>query len=306
MRGTWGTRIVEPATSAEDGGWGFEAGEFFEEMIREFEGGGGDVLLDVGGGRCAGDGEHDSGAGEKPGERDLHGRGLDFGGDAIEEIVGLSILAEGSPGDEGDAVFLAVIEEVVPFAVGKAVAVLDGDDGDDFTGALEVLESDVGEGDVLDFALRAELGEALHGGVEGDGGVGDVELVNGDAVEAEAFEAAFNGFAEVVGAGVVDPLGGANALPSALGGDDEVGGVRVERFGEEFFRDVGAVGVGGVDEVDAEFDGTAEGCDTGVAIGGRSPNAFAGDAHGSVPETVDGEFAERDVSGGRGGDGVSG
>jgi hypothetical protein len=115
----------------------------------------------------------------------------------------------------------------------------------------------------------------------------------------------FDRFAEVVGAGVVDPLGRADALPSALGGDDEIGGVGVEGFRDEFFRDVGAVGVCRVDEVDAELDGAAEGRDAGVAICGRSPDAFAGDAHGSVAETVDGEFAERDVSGGRGGDGVS-
>ena len=85
-----------------------------------------------------------------------------------------------------------------------------------------------------------------------------MELIDGDAVKTETLEAAFDGFAEMIGAGVVYPLAGADALPSALGSDDEVGGVGREGFGDEFFRDIGAVGVGGVDEVDAEFDGAAE------------------------------------------------
>ena len=70
--------------SAQHGGWGFEAGEFFEEIVGEFEGCGGDVLFDVGDGGCARNGEHHAGAGEKPGERDLHGSSVDFAGDAVE------------------------------------------------------------------------------------------------------------------------------------------------------------------------------------------------------------------------------
>ena len=42
----------------------------------------------------------------------------------------------------------------------------------------------------------------------------------------------------------------------------------MEGFGDQFFGDVGAVGVGGVDEVDAEVDGAAEGFDGGVVIFG--------------------------------------
>jgi hypothetical protein len=291
---------------AEDGGWGFEAGEFFEEVVGEFEGCRSDVFFDVGDRGCAGDGEHDAGAREEPCEGYLHGCGVELAGDAIEEFMSLPILSERSPGYEGDTVLLAVVEEVVPLAVGKAVAVLDRDDGDDFAGALEVFEGDVGEGDVLDFALGAEAGEAFHGSVEGDGGVGNVELVDGDAVEAEALEASFHGFLQVIWRCVVNPLAGADTLPSALGGDDEVVRVGMEGFSDELFGDVGAVGVGGIDEVDAEFDGSAEGGNGGIAVDWWSPDAFAGDAHSSVGEAVDGEVAERDVSGGGSGEGVRG
>ena len=49
--------------------------------------------------------------------------------------------------------FFAVVQEVIPLAIGEAVAILNGDDGDDFASTLEVFEGDVGEGDVLDLAL---------------------------------------------------------------------------------------------------------------------------------------------------------
>ncbi len=57
---------------------------------------------------------------------------------------------------------LAVVEQEVPFAVGEAVAVLDGDDGDDFAGALDVFQGDVRERDVADLALLAQFGEGFH------------------------------------------------------------------------------------------------------------------------------------------------
>ena len=62
--------------------------------------------------------------------------------------------------------------------------------------------------DVANLALLRAVCQGLHGGVEGDGGVGDVELVDVDAVELEAAEAAVDGFFEMFGAGVVGPLAG--------------------------------------------------------------------------------------------------
>ena len=75
--------------------------------------------------RCAWDGQHDGRAAEEPGEGDLEGRGLEFFSEFLDEVVrGGADLTQRRPGDEGDSVFLAVIEEEVPFAVGEAVAIL--------------------------------------------------------------------------------------------------------------------------------------------------------------------------------------
>ncbi len=60
-------------------------------------------------------------------------------------------------------------------------------------GRARVLEGDVGERDVADLALLLETREGFHGGIEGTGGVGDVELIDVNAVEAEALEASCDG-----------------------------------------------------------------------------------------------------------------
>ena len=87
------------------------------------------------------------------------------------------------------------------------------------------------------------------------------------------------------------PLLRAGPDEAALRGHDEVVGVRVERFGDEVFGDERAVRVGRVDEVDAELDGAAEDAEGLVAVGGRPPDSFAGDAHGAVAHAMDREVA---------------
>ena len=105
---------------------------------------------------------------------------------------------------------------------GEAVAVLHADDGNDLLRALDVLERDVGERDVADLALLSEPRQGFHGGIEGDGRVGHVELVDVDALQAQALQAAFDGLLDVRRAGVVLPDAGAVARPAGFGGDDQV------------------------------------------------------------------------------------
>lgn len=102
--------------------------------------GGGDIFFEVLDGGCAGDGEGEFGAAEQPCERDLEGRGVELLGDASEDSMEVMSLAERRPGNESDGVSIAVVEEVVPLAVSIAVAILDGDDGCELSGAFEVVE----------------------------------------------------------------------------------------------------------------------------------------------------------------------
>ena len=125
-----------------------------------------------------------------------------------------------------------------------------------------------------------------------------MELVEVNALEPETAQAAFALFPQVLGAAVRVPLAGAWAYQPALGGDDEVVGVRVEGLGDEVLADLGAVGVRRVDEVDAELDGPAQDGDGSVVVFGRSPDAGAGDAHGSEAEASHRAVAECDGAGG--------
>ena len=139
----------------------------------------------------------------------------------IQDVVGLAVLPEWRPGDEGDAVLLAVVEQEIPFAIGKAIAILNRDDGDDFAGALQMFKGHIRESNMLDFAGLAEAGEGFHRCVKGDSGIGNVELVNADAIEAKTLQAALDGFFQMPGTGIVNPLAGPDALPSAFGGDHQ-------------------------------------------------------------------------------------
>ena len=60
---------------------------------------------------------------------------------------------------------------------------------------------------------------------------------------------------------------------------------------DQLLGDERAVGVGGVDEVDAELDRAAQHADGLVGVGGVAPDAGAGQLHRAVAEPVDGQLA---------------
>ena len=72
---------------------------------------------------------------------------------------------------------------------------------------------------------------------------------------------------------------------------DEPVRIRVQRLADQFLGDVRAVGVRGVDEVDAELDEAAQHADAFVGVGRRAPDALARQAHRAESEAVDGEVA---------------
>ena len=67
--------------------------------------------------------------------------------------------------------------------------------------------------------------------------------------------------------------------------------IGMECFRDDLFADIGPVGVGGVDEVDAEFDRALEDALGFRAVFGFAPDAFPGEAHGAESEAVDGSLA---------------
>ena len=84
-----------------------------------------------------------------------------------------------------------------------------------------------------------------------------MKLVERDLLKPQPPQASLADRDQVLWPAVGRPLSRTGALEAALGGDHKIIWVRVERIADQLLADVGPVGVGGVDEVDAEFDRAA-------------------------------------------------
>ena len=129
-----------------------------------------------------------------------------------------------------------------------------------------------------------------------------MDLVEVDVVGLEAAEAGFDGVHDVSAGGSDVVAAGAGAAVD-LGGDDDVCARDVEVFEGAAEGDFGlafGVDVGGVDEVDAGFDGGFdEGVDVGLAdaadhfpdgsVFGEGVGAVTGEGHGAETDLGDEE-----------------
>jgi hypothetical protein len=133
---------------------------------------------------------------------------------------------------------------------------------------LDLLDRDLGEPDVADLALvlqlleQAELLLARHVRVDA------VQLPEVDRVEAETAQAHLAALAQEVGAPADRPSARPGAQQAGLRRDREAV-VGVQCIGDELLGDVGPVGLGRVDEVDAQLGQPLEHRDRLVVVGGR-------------------------------------
>jgi len=77
------------------------------------------------------------------------------------------------------------------------------------------------------------------------------------------------------------------AQKSAFGCDREAGRIGIQGLSDQFFADVWSVGIGRIDKVDAGCNGVTQHVLGNFAIGRRTPNALAGNAHRTEAEAVD-------------------
>src|SRR5580693_2853378 len=167
-------------------------------------------------GGCTWDRQHDGRSPQKPGQRYLRGARTVCPRDSAQHLAGNFACTEWKPGDKSNSVTLTIVHNVVPFTVGKAVAILHGDDRDNSARSLDVLLRDVGQSDQANLAFVSQSGQSFHRGVEGHDGVWNVQLVNVDAVQAESLEAALYRFAKVRRGRIVGPLIRAGTVPASL------------------------------------------------------------------------------------------
>ncbi len=223
---------------------------------RQLEACSGGVLLQVrqvGGAR---DRQDHRGVAEEPGEGDLGGGGTEFGRDRGHLRVGTTVAPGGrTPREEGDARRRAGGEDGFVLAVEHVVPVLHARDLGDPPRLVEFGDGDLGEPDVADLALLAQLPQGAELVGEGDRGVDAVQLQEADVLAAQPPERLLDLVAQGLGPGVVVPLPRRRPGHAHLGGDQQVVGVGVQGLGEQLLVGAAAVHVGGVDEGDTEFDG---------------------------------------------------
>ena len=102
------------------------------------------------------------------------------------------------------------------------------------------------------------LSQDADGFRERDGRIDGMQLVEVHALDAQAPQAALARRSQVLGSPVGSRLPRRLADRAALGGDDEIRRVRVQRLGHKLLADVRAVGVGGIDELHAKVDCAAQ------------------------------------------------
>ena len=135
----------------------------------------------------------------------------------------------------------------------------------------------------------------------GDLRVDPVQLQQVDALDAEVAQVQLDLLAQELGAPDGHPLPRTLPGEADLGGDDEVVRVRVQRLADQRVGDVRAVGVGGVDERDAQFDGAPQHADRLRRIVRVAPDTLAGELHRAVAEPVHRQVAaEREGARGTG------
>ncbi len=185
---------------------------------------------------------------------------------------------------------LAILQHVLAAAVGEVVAVLHGGHGEHPGRGLDLLDRDLAEPGVRDHAVveqqldRVELLVARHLGIDA------VQLPQRDLLHAQPLAAGVCLAHQMAGVAVGHPDVGRRALEAALGGDGHAV-VRVQRLLDQLLRYFGAIGIGRVDEVDAQLGQTAQRGERAVAVGRRAEDARARDAHRAVAQAVDLEFA---------------
>src|SRR5215475_3779336 len=87
--------------------------------------------------------------------------------DLTEDITGDLARCERKPRDEHNSVAFTKIYDVVPFAIGKTVSVLDRDDGNNLARTLDVLPRNIRQSHQANLPFVSQLGQRFNRGVKG-------------------------------------------------------------------------------------------------------------------------------------------
>src|ERR1700744_4547804 len=198
----------------------------------------------------------------------------------------LLCLTKGSPWKKCNVVLLAVIDDEVRFTVCETVTVFNRYDCHNLAATLDMLSSYIRECYMTDLALLPQPSQRFHRSLEGYCIVRSVKLIDVDAVQAQAFQASFQSLCEMFWTGIVSPLVGARAFPSAFCCDNQTSWIGIEGFRDQLLRDARTIGVCSVNQVYIEFNCPSQCCNRSGFICVLAPYARACDAHRTITQTV--------------------
>src|SRR6202166_178839 len=118
-----------------------------------------------------------------------------------------------------------------------------------------------------------------------------MQLIKINSVKAQAAQAALAGGSQVPRLSVLYPFVGTRAVETALGGDYQACGIRIQRLRDNLFTHMRSIGVSGVDEVDSQFHSTPQNANGLGPICGLSPNSGSSDSHRAESQARNTEIA---------------
>src|SRR5580704_16166450 len=234
LRGKIRRTPEEAANSSPRCGQGGNPEKRLVVFVSQAQGSRRDVLLEMFDRGSPWDGQHNGGSMQQPGQRNLRWAGTVCPGDSVKHFAGNFTGSQREPGNKSNSIALTIVHYIVPFAVRKAIAVLHGDDGDDFARPLDVFLRNVGQCDQANLAFVSQLSQSFYRCPKRYDGIRNMQLINVDAVQAQSFQASLNRLAKVRRSCIVGPLIRTGTVPASLGRNHQASRVGEQRFGNQF------------------------------------------------------------------------
>src|SRR5260370_10534960 len=204
----------------------------------------------------SGDRQHRARAHEEPGERNLVGPGIVALCDLVKKSAGVGKLSrfKREPGYKADTLartnvnhlFGLLDRHILGLAIRQIIMVLDGDNWHDLLRLRKLLDRDIREPNVANLTLSPHLCEFTYRDFKRDLRVRPVELVDIDALEAEASQAALQSFTQMSGASIRNPLIWPRTHQTSLSSDHQPFRIGVESPRNEPLPHPWSIGIGGI------------------------------------------------------------
>jgi hypothetical protein len=102
-----------------------------------------------------------------------------------------------------------------------------------------------------------------------------MQLIQIDPLQLQPLQTVVDALRQIFGPAIRHPLPGARPGVPALRRNQQSFRIRMERFGDEQFVNLRAIGIGGVDEIHAQLEGSAQDLLRFLAVRRPSPDPLA-------------------------------